>query len=102
MMGFDGRNAPMADAMFLLACSDGDADRMQLLVEAGCDTKAKSNDGTNALMYAALSGAAAAVRTALDAGWCELEAKNDGGFTAFLLACNKGDAGCMQLLVEAG
>eukprot|EP01043_Picozoa_sp_COSAG02_P053087 COSAG02_NODE_5815_length_4019_cov_1.827551_1_plen_154_part_10 len=69
MMDFDGCNIPMVDATFLLACNNGDEDRMQLLVEAGCDTKAKSNNGTNALMFAACSGAAAAVRAALDAGW---------------------------------
>eukprot|EP01046_Picozoa_sp_COSAG06_P063374 COSAG06_NODE_14687_length_1135_cov_1.371622_1_plen_52_part_01 len=52
-------------------------------------------------MHTAKSGAAAAVRAALAAGWCELETRDKDGWTAFLCACWKGNADCMQLLAEA-
>ena len=90
------------DTAFLLACYKGHVECMQLLAEAGCNTAAKNNHGTTALMHTAMSGVAAAMRTALAAGWCELEATSSNGFTAFLRACNQGHVDCMQLLAEAG
>ena len=96
MMDFEECNAA-GDTVFLFACANGDVDRMQMLAEAGCNTAAKNNNGSNALMQAVHSGVATAVRTALDAGWCELEAKEENGF-AFLVACAKGDVDCMQML----
>jgi ankyrin repeat protein len=54
---------------FLLACSKGRMKCMAMLVDAGCDTAAKSINGVNALMYAAGSGFPEAVRAALAAGW---------------------------------
>eukprot|EP01044_Picomonas_judraskeda_P020392 COSAG03_NODE_4521_length_1524_cov_1.273684_2_plen_274_part_01 len=100
-MDFEGRNST-GETPFLLACTRGHVECMQLLVEAGCDTAAITAYGSNALMLAARSGVAAAVRTALAAGWCELEATSIYGRTAFLLACFKGCVECMQLLAEAG
>ena len=98
---FEGRN-PTGETPFLMACTTGCVEFMELLAEAGCDTAVTNNHGTNALMSAAESGVAAAVRTALAAGWCELEATSIYGRTAFLLACFKGCVECMQLLAEAG
>ena len=87
---------------FLHACCKGHVECMQLFAEAGCDTAAISNTGANALMCAAESGVASAVRTALTASWCELEATSTDGRTAFLLACCKGHVECMQVFAEAG
>ena len=100
-MDFEGRNST-GETPFLLACTRGHVECMQLLVEAGCDTAAITAYGSNALMLAARSGVAAAVRTALAAGWCGLEARATDRGTAFLLACDKGHVECMQLLAEAG
>ena len=97
----EGRNT-MGLTAFLIACYQNHVECMKLLADAGCNTAAIDNNGTNALMRAACSGAAAAVRTVLDAGWCELEAKNTDGRTAFLTACCKGNVECMKLLAEAG
>eukprot|EP01043_Picozoa_sp_COSAG02_P073918 COSAG02_NODE_14573_length_1258_cov_2.554789_1_plen_276_part_01 len=83
---------------FLLACSKGYVDCMQLLAAAGCNTGAKCSEGANALHHTVHSGEVTAVHTVLDAGWCELEATDKGGATAFVLACNKGYVDCMQLL----
>ena len=58
------------DTAFLVACMKGSIECMQLLVDAGCNTATKSNDGGTALMHTAFSGVAAAVRAALAAGWC--------------------------------
>ena len=99
--GFEGRNTT-GDTAFLMACCTGHVECVKLLAEAGCNTAAKNNDGQNALMCAAASGEAAAVRTALAAGWCELEATDTDGSTAFLGACFMGHAECMELLVGAG
>ncbi len=98
---FGERNSE-GQKMFLLACSIGHVECMQLLVDAGCNTTVTDNNGANALIHAALSGVAAAVSTALAAGWCELEARDENGATAFLAACYSGSIECMQLLVDAG
>jgi ankyrin repeat protein len=90
------------DTAFLFACFKGHVECMKLLQEAGCNTRATNNYGANALMYAGRSGVAAAVRTALAAGWCELEARTKLGGTAFLVACDMGHVECMQVLQEAG
>ena len=87
---------------FLVACSTGHVDCMQLLVDAGCDTAVADNCGDTALMQVTASGEASAVRIALEAGCCDLEAKEKEGLTAFLVACVKGHVDCMQLLVGAG
>ena len=87
---------------FLLACHKGCVECMQVVAEAGCDTAATNNHGDNALMCAAQSGVAAAVRVALAVGWCELEARSTNGDTAFLVACDMGHVECMQVLQEAG
>eukprot|EP01044_Picomonas_judraskeda_P009201 COSAG03_NODE_1105_length_4804_cov_14.592561_3_plen_748_part_00 len=87
---------------FLRACDKGHVECMQVLAEAGCNTATINNNGVNALMFAADSGIAAAVRTVLAAGWCELEARSTSGCTAFLYACAKGNVECMELIVEAG
>jgi ankyrin repeat protein len=87
---------------FLAAWNKGSMECMELLVQAGCDTSVTDSGGKNALLHTALSGEAAAVRAALDAGWCDLEARATGGLTAFLRACYTGDTECMELLVRAG
>ena len=74
----------LGDTANLDACHRGHMECMRLLVEAGCNTAATSNDGRNALINATFSGIPSAVRTALEAGWCELEATNMDGDTAFL------------------
>ena len=86
----EARDDNCGDTAFLFACFKGSVECMQVLAEAGCDTAAKDKHGVNALMSAAHSGVAAAVRAALAAGWCDLEATSTEGDTAFLLACFKG------------
>eukprot|EP01043_Picozoa_sp_COSAG02_P036717 COSAG02_NODE_2708_length_8189_cov_3.908282_6_plen_753_part_00 len=87
---------------FLYTCIKGCTACMQLLADAGCNTAATNNYGSNALLLASQSGVPAAVSTALAAGWCELEAKDKYDYTAFLDACGKGCTACMQLLADAG
>ena len=97
---FEGRN-PTGETPFLMACTTGCVEFMELLAEAGCDTAVTNNYGTNALMSAAESREAAAVRAALAAGWCELEARDSSdGDTAFLRSCYQGHVECMQVLAE--
>ena len=101
VMGFEGRNST-GETPFLLVCTSGHVECMQLLAKAGCITAVTNNLGENALMLAARSGVEAAVRAALAAGWCELEARNNDGDTAILLASYEGNVECMRLLAEAG
>eukprot|EP01045_Picozoa_sp_COSAG04_P001426 COSAG04_NODE_48_length_31217_cov_204.046758_7_plen_1532_part_00 len=91
------------ETAFLIACSMGHTEIMEMLVDEDCDTGATNNVGRNALMGAAASGMPAALRMAMDEGWCALEARGENaGATAFLWAANQGHADCMQILADAG
>ena len=73
-------------ALYLAAGRDK-ADIVRILADKGADVNAKEiNDGTTALMHAALVWHADVVRVLLDKG-ANVNAKDNGGSTAF-------DGGC--------
>ena len=53
---------------FLLACGDRNPEIVAALVEAGCDTAAKTSAGLTGLMLAAFSCCAATVLAVLEGG----------------------------------
>ena len=70
---------------FLCACNIGSAECINVLTEAGCDKAAVTDRGATALMEAAWSGEAAAVRAVLGLGVKDKDARaEDDGATAFL------------------
>ena len=87
---------------FLHACREGSPECIGLLAGASCDKDTMAYDGATALMHAAASGEAAAVRAVLDLGVADCERRDNAGSTAFLYACCKGSAECIGLLAEAG
>ena len=87
---------------FLFACGKGSAQCIGLLAEKGCDKDAVEDDGCTALIQAAYSGKAAAVRAVLDLGVADREMRDKDGHTAYLVACGKGSSQCIGVLAEAG
>ena len=69
-----------------MACQNGSAECIRVLAEAWCDKDAVANTQDTALMYAAASGDAAAVRAVLDLGVADKEARDEDGYTAFMIA----------------
>eukprot|EP01044_Picomonas_judraskeda_P017580 COSAG03_NODE_3333_length_2075_cov_14.822278_2_plen_108_part_00 len=57
IVDLEGRNS-MGETSFLMACTVGCVECMELLAEASCNTAVINNHGTNALMCAAESGRA--------------------------------------------
>jgi cytohesin len=82
-------------------CADGAM--VQLLLDAGADPNAKSQDGFNALLAAAMTGDAAGAEKLLKAG-ADPNAKTKRGTTPESEACDRGEKGHAQvcaLLQEA-
>ena len=73
-----------------------------VLAEAGYNKDVVEDNGGTALMLAAHSGEAAAVRAVLDLGVADREVRDQAGATAFLVACQKRSAECISVLAEAG
>ena len=61
---------------------------------------ARDNEGTTALVFAALGGDAETVQALLDAG-ADVNAKNSDGWTALMQAASGGDAETVQALLDA-
>lgn len=78
----------------MVACAEGDVERVKVLVAAGHDVNARSNIGTTALMYAAQNDQPACVSILLAAG-ADASAATKGGSTAQLFAER---AGCTEVV----
>jgi len=86
-----------------LAAVNGDADMLQILLDAGADAKATVLENNETpLMFAARSGSTAAVQVLLDAG-ADIEAREDyRGASALLWAAEQNHADVVQVLVARG
>lgn len=71
------------------------------LLDLGADINAAAEDGTTALMMAALSGDAARVRALLERK-ADFRAKTTRGDTALMAAARTGDPHCILALIDAG
>lgn len=83
------------------ASSEGHADLVGLLLDAGCDANAKNRAGMSALMLAARFGRIACVRKLIGHG-CDIDARNHEGDTAAVIAANCGRVDVLDELIRAG
>lgn len=77
----------------------GDSGRMKALLDAGADANAVDEEGTPALMNAALYAGAGQMKILLERG-AKVNAKNRAGATALIWAAGDGEKA--RLLVAAG
>ena len=94
--GDDGVTALMAAARF------GRAEALQLLLDRGASTAARSRRGCTALSIAAEEGFAPLVRALLAASSAEVEAADECGLTPLHRAAQNGHSECAGLLLEGG
>ena len=96
-------NAPQGaerETPLILAAVQGDVDRVQLLVTAGCVVyrAPRCSKGYSALAAACMTGQDACVRCLLEAR-ADVEEANDRGETPLFVACRFGWAKCVRLLL---
>lgn len=92
----------MGNTAFLWACRLGHTTCMDVLMKAGCNTAATTNNGGTALIVAALLDRAASAHSLLALDGIDIEAKDKDGDTAFLAACNSGSIGTIEALLQVG
>ncbi len=85
----------------MLACFEGNAEVVKLLLDSKARTEARSPDGRTALIYAAGWGNAQKVQLLLDAG-ATVDARASDGMTALMFAAARGDVESVRALVAAG
>ncbi len=81
-----------------LACVNGDADLIGVLLKAGANANVPLTDGTTPLMAAASSGSVAAVRVLLENG-AAIDAKESHGQTALMFAAGRNRAEVIRFLI---
>jgi len=86
-----------------IACFNGHADVVGMLIEVGADIKqASTDDGTTPLYMACFKGHIDVVRLLIEAGADINQARTDNGTTPLFMTCFKGHIGVVRLLIEAG
>ena len=83
------------------ASGQGHVEVVRLLLEAGADKNLADNDGSTALMCAALWEKVEVMRLLLEAG-ADMNMADIDGNTALMHAAGEGNHGALRLLVEAG
>ena len=93
----DGTNA------FLRACTTGQSESVNFLVEAGADVNITKPDG-NTCLHIAVKGRCSkeALQKIVEQGVINVNAVNKEGQTAFLLACASAQAKTVNLLLQEG
>ena len=85
---------------FFMACSNGDAAMIEAMLKAGADANSVKSNGTTALMAAAGSGSADAVKVLLDHG-AQVNVKESAhGQTAVMFAAALGRDSVIRVLAE--
>lgn len=82
------------------AARDGDTERLTSLLRSGADARAKADDGTTALHYAAYNDDEAAVRALIKAR-ADVNARNDYGSTPLQEAAERANPKVIQALLKA-
>jgi len=97
---FDSMQADRMAAVLILAASRGDAESVELLLDARANVEATDRDGHTALIVATLEGEAEIVELLLYAG-ADTEATDNDGNTALMVAALNGDAESVRILLDA-
>ncbi|CAE7423020.1 unnamed protein product [Symbiodinium sp. CCMP2592] len=97
----DDESGKWCITLLIQASTDGHADVVQLLLEAGADKELGDIDGCTPLFVAAQTGHAPVVRLLLEAG-AQTEVRDLKGRTALMEASMRGHTPVVQLLLEAG
>ncbi|ETW00320.1 hypothetical protein H310_07691 [Aphanomyces invadans] len=84
------------------AAGRGQVDRMQDLIQCGCDPNAKDGAGWTALHYAAEHGAVKAVNVLLDQPQVDLNTRDVAGWTPLMCAASNGHVPVLARLLEMG
>ena len=101
-MLFDDCAGVEGNTALIRASANGDSERVELLLDAGCDIHVAENTAQHftALHAAAANGHVAVVRILISRG-ANLEARNKRAETPLITACRSGNAACVAALVEA-
>ena len=95
-------NIQYSEETFIECIKNGDAVAVRLFLTAGMNPNAKENDGSTALMWAAVHGKSDIVKMLLEKG-VEVNVKeNKMGFTALMFAAMQEHADVVKLLLEKG
>jgi ankyrin repeat protein len=112
-LDINAREENLGMTPYLLACTNGRVESMNLLKSAGCDTKVRSFEGMTDLILAAHQGHPDILQALLDDSEGKeqmnlegesrpyLELRSQLGMTAFLYACANGNISCMGVLMRA-
>lgn len=87
------------DSQLIEAAKNGQAEKVQALLEVGADVDAKDEDGITALWAAAAGGHTDIVRTLLDGG-ADVNTRTNNGLTA--LMASRGHPEVSEILQKAG
>jgi ankyrin repeat protein len=85
----------------MYASINGHKDVVEFLINKGADIKAKSNEGTTALICAARYGYKDIVEILINKG-ADIEVKNSDGWTALTLAAREGHKDIVEILINKG
>ena len=112
-LDINAREENLGMTPYLLACTTGRMESMNLLKAAGCDTKVRSFEGMTDLILAADQGHPDILQALLDDSEGKEQMNLEGesrpylelrcklGMTAFLYACANGNISCMGVLLRA-
>ena len=89
------------NSQLIEAAQNGQAEKVQALLESGADVDGKNKNGWTALIYAALQGHPDVVRILLDAG-ADVNAKANADETALMAAADVGHTDIVRTLLDAG
>ena len=91
----------VSDTLLFRACSDGDVDRVRILLDHGANVNAREEEGETPLMYAAVQDKTDVMQLLLDRG-ADINAASINGETALMRAVGVKRYDASDLLLQRG